>query len=265
VTAATPTAEFASLVYGPSGVTLDDPAEAFHEASSLYPDVAPGRLQSLLELHTNPALQQTVARASYTRDHLPGVDLPPLALGRVGLRDALVARRSRTEETPGPLSRAALGSLVGAAYRAADGRRPVPSGGALYPLELYVVALHVGGVDAGVHHYNPYLHRLESLGPVDRADVARTLVEPELVDGAAALIVLTAMFWRSRFKYGLRGYRFALLEAGHVMQNAVLAAAALGVAARPLGGYYDRLLDALVGADSLDEASVYALLLGGGA
>jgi SagB-type dehydrogenase family enzyme len=75
---------------------------------------------------------------------------------------------------------------------------------------------------------------------------------------------MTAMFWRSRFKYGLRGYRFALIEAGHVMQNAVLAAAALGIAARPLGGYYDRLLDALVGADSLDEASVYALLLGGG-
>jgi SagB-type dehydrogenase family enzyme len=72
------------------------------------------------------------------------------------------------------------------------------------------------------------------------------------------------MFWRSRFKYGLRGYRFALLEAGHVMQNAVLAAAALRVEALPVGGYYDRLLDGLVGADSLDEASVYALVLGGG-
>jgi SagB-type dehydrogenase family enzyme len=265
VTATTPTAEFASLVYGPGGVALDDPAELFHEASSLYPGVAPGRLQSLLELQTNPALQQTVARAGCTRDHLRGTDLPPVALGGIGLHDALLARRSRSAETPGSLSRAALGSLVGAAYRSADGRRPVPSGGALYPLELYVIALDVAGVETGVHHYNPYRHRLENLGPVDRADVARTLVEPELVESAAALVVVTAMFWRSRFKYGLRGYRFALLEAGHVMQNAVLAAAALGIPARPLGGYYDRLLDGLVGADSLDEASVYALLLGGGA
>ena len=48
------------------------------------------------------------------------------------------------------------------------------------------------------------------------------------------------------------------------MQNVVLAATALGIAALPLGGYYDRLLDGLVGADGLDEASVYALLLGGG-
>jgi SagB-type dehydrogenase family enzyme len=265
MTPTTPTAEFASLVYGPGGVTLDDPAEAFHEASSLYPDVAPGRLQSLLELQANPALQQTVARAGYTGDHLPGLDLPPVGLGRTRLHDALLARRSRTAETSGSLTRAALGSLVGASYRSTDGRRPVPSGGALYPLELYVVALDVDGVDAGVHHYNPYRHRLESLGPAARPDVAQTLVDPELADRAAALLVVTAMFWRSRFKYGLRGYRFALIEAGHVMQNAVLAAAALGIVARPLGGYYDRLLDALVGADSLDESSVYALLLGGGA
>ena len=201
MTAPIPTAEFASLVYGPGGVLLDDPAETFHEASSLYPDVAPGRLQSLLELQTSLALQQTVARAGFTRDHLPGTDLPPAALGTVALRDALVSRRSRTAETAGSLSLTALGSLVGAAYRSADDRRPVPSGGALYPLELYVVALRVDSVGAGVHHYSPYRHRLEFLRPVDHADVAPALVEPELVDTAAALIVLTAMFWRSRFKW----------------------------------------------------------------
>ena len=48
-----------------------------------------------------------------------------------------------------------------------------------------------------------------------------------------------------------------------MVQNAVLTAAALGLPALPLGGFYDRRLDALVGADGLDEASVYALLLGG--
>ena len=71
------------------------------------------------------------------------------------------------------------------------------------------------------------------------------------------------MFWRSRFKYGLRGYRFALLEAGHLVQNLVLAAGALEVGALPLGGFYDRRVDELVGADGLDEATVYAVLLGG--
>ena len=101
------------------------------------------------------------------------------------------------------------------------------------------------------------------LGPLEPRDLRAALVDPSLIDGAAALVVLTAMFWRSRFKYGLRAYRFALLEAGHVVQNAILAATALGLPALPIGGFYDRRLDALVGADGLDEASVYALLLGG--
>jgi SagB-type dehydrogenase family enzyme len=263
MTAPAPTAEFASLVYGPAGVALDDPAECFHEASSLYPGVAPGRLASLLELSRNPALQQTVARASYTRDHFPGIDLPPVSVGSVRLHHVLDERRSQTPAAAQPLSLAAVASILGAAYRSHEGRRPVPSGGALYPLELYLIALEVAELAGEITHYNPYRHRLERLRPVDRGAVARALVEPELVENAAALVVVTAMFWRSRFKYGLRGYRFALLEAGHAVQNAVLAAAALGIAARPLGGYYDRLLDSLVGADSLDEASVYALLLGG--
>ncbi len=77
------------------------------------------------------------------------------------------------------------------------------------------------------------------------------------------MIVVTALFWRSRYQYGPRGYRFALLEAGHLVQNALLAAAALRFEALPLGGFYDRELDDVVGADGLDEASVYALLLGG--
>ena len=258
-----PTAEFASLVYGSSGVSLDDPAEAFHEASRLYPDVAPGRLTALRELARNPELQRTVARSSRTHDHRPGIDLSSTRLGRARLHEAISARRSRAPSTPAQLSRVRLSALLEAAYRSSGGRRPVPSGGALYPLELYVAALAVEGVDPGVYHYHPFRHRLERLRGLERAEVAAALVDPQLAEHAAALLVVTAMFWRSRFKYGLRGYRFALLEAGHVMQNAVLAAAAMRLPALPLGGFYDCKLDELVGGDGLEEASLYALLLGG--
>jgi SagB-type dehydrogenase family enzyme len=154
--------------------------------------------------------------------------------------------------------------VLASAYRStAAGRRPVPSAGALYPLELYVAALAVEGVPAAVYHYHPFRHRLERLTAVSRPDVARALVDPALAEDAGALLVVSAVFWRSRIKYGLRGYRFALLEAGHVVQNAVLAAAAAGIAALPLGGFYDRRLDELIRVDGLDEASVYGLLLGG--
>ncbi|HWB23281.1 MAG TPA: SagB/ThcOx family dehydrogenase [Gaiellaceae bacterium] len=263
-----PTAEFASLVYGRAGVPLDDSAEAFHEASRLYPNIAPRRLAALRALATSPELQQTVLRSGRTHTQRPQIDLPERELPRSSLWDLLRTRRSKLESPGRSLGLGALSALLHASYAASprepEGtRRPVPSGGALYPLELYVLALEVEGLERCVSHYNPFRHSLEVLASVERADVGRSLVDPALADRAAALIVVTAMFWRSRFKYGPRGYRFALLEAGHLMQNAVLAATSLEIDALPLGGFYDRRLDSLIGADGLDEASVYALLLGG--
>ena len=263
-----PTAEFASLVYGVDGVPADDLAEAFHESSRLYPNVAPGRLAVLLELGRSPELQQTVSRSSRTHDHRPGIDLPHCP----ALRDPFGALlRRRASAAGGALRRmtlADLATVLGASYLAREWspgvvRRPVPSAGGLYPLDLYAIALEVDGLEQRAYHYNPFRHRLERLAEVGRDGVRAALVDPALVEGAAALLVVTAMFWRSRFKYGARGYRFALLESGHVVQNAVLAATALGLPALPLGGFYDRRIDELVGADGLDEATVYALLLGG--
>jgi SagB-type dehydrogenase family enzyme len=258
-----PTVEFASVIYGPEGVALDDPAENYHEASRLYPDAAPVRLPGLAELSWNAELEQTVTRASRTHDQRPGIDLPETRLGGARLRDVLFARRSRAPRSAAPLPKTALAALLGAVYRSRGGRRPVPSGGALYPLEVYVVALLVEQVEPAVYHYNPYRHRLERLRPADTENVGVALVDRQLLDRAAAVIVVTAMFWRTRFKYGQRGYRFALLEAGHLVQNVVLAAAALDVDALPLGGFYDSELDALVAVDGLEESTVYAVVLGG--
>ncbi len=70
------------------------------------------------------------------------------------------------------------------------------------------------------------------------------------------------MFWRSRFKYGARAYRFTLLEAGHVGQSFLLAAAALGLATTPLGGFYDRRVDEFLGIDGIHEAALYLLPVG---
>ena len=267
MTRVVPTAEFASLVYGPAGVALNDPAEAFHEASRLHPHIAPARLTTLQELSQSVELQQTAARASRTHDHRPGIDLTRGGLPRTPLRAALARRRSARAGASRSVGLDELGAVLEAGYgtrlRARELRRPVPSGGALYPLELYVLAVAVEQLEPSVVHYNPFRHRLETLGTLDPARAGEALVDRELVEGAAALVVVTAMFWRTRFKYGARGYRFALLEAGHVVQNLALAAAVLGLSALPIGGFYDRRLDALVGADGLDEATLYVLALGG--
>ena len=76
------------------------------------------------------------------------------------------------------------------------------------------------------------------------------------------MVALTGMFWRSRFKYGDRAYRFTLIEAGHVAQNLLLAAAALRLAAVPVGGFYDRAVDAVLGVDGIYEASLYLVPVG---
>ncbi len=178
---------------------------------------------------------------------------------------AVDERRSRRDFDGAPLSLVDLATILDTAYgRRGEDRRTVPSGGALYPLELYAAARRVEGISAGVHRYDPERHALEEqeLGDPWPALEAACPLSGLLRGGAAAVLVL-AVFGRTRFKYGQRGYRFALLEAGHVGQNAVLAASALGLAALPLGGFYDAQVDALVGADGLEESVVYGIVLGG--
>ncbi|MGZ4389482.1 MAG: SagB/ThcOx family dehydrogenase [Gaiellaceae bacterium] len=209
-----------------------------------------------------------MARSSRRHPHRDGVDLPwprrpPARLGRV-----LDRRRSSQPLRRAPLRLSQVSTLLDCAYGARETavgtRRTVPSGGALYPLELYAFCAAVEGVPCGLCHYDPFAHRLERLGGgAALQELAAALVDPAAVERAAVVLVVTAVLWRTRFKYGARGYRFALLEAGHVAQNVALACAGLRLPVLPIGGFYDRSVDAVVGADSLDEASLYVLAIGG--
>src|SRR5437867_2564855 len=87
-------------------------------------------------------------------------------------------------------------------------------------------------------------------------------VEREMVAGAAAMICLTAFFPRHERKYGEGGYRMLVAEAGHISQNLVLAATALGLAARPFGGVFDDLLNHDLGLDGAEEQFLLAVLVG---
>jgi SagB-type dehydrogenase family enzyme len=261
-----PTIDVAARIFG-DPLALDDPAESFHEASRLAPSTVAARMAGSARLAAEPLLQVSATRASRRHPHRAGVDLARSTLPRMPLRDALDRRRSGLGAAALPLRRRQLSALLSASYAARLRndrlRRPVPSAGGLYPLELYPVVRSVSGVKPGVYHYDPYVDRIELLGDGDpTAELAAAVVDPELAREAALTIALTAVFPRVRFKYGQRGYRFALLEAGHLAQNLVLTAAALRLAALPYGGFYDRRIDAIVGADGIDECSVYVLFFG---
>jgi SagB-type dehydrogenase family enzyme len=141
--------------------------------------------------------------------------------------------------------------------------RAVPSGGALYPLEIYLHAAQVDGLERGLFHYSPKEHRLHVLEAEDlRARVAASTLYPQYVERAALVVFITAMFERTTWKYGERGYRYALIEAGHVAQNLALVAAAMRLAAFSLGGYYDRDIDDLIGIDGVTHSTVCTVCIG---
>lgn len=252
-------------LYGEGEPRVDDPAELFHEASKLHPALAVRQAAGMARLAANGELQAAATLAHRGNPELPAYRLPPPRQPRCSLWAALDRRRSRRDFTGAALSRRSLATLLDAGYGLRAGnRRAVPSGGALYPLELHVAAHEVEGVGAGVYRYDPRRHALDEL---DRSDPWPRLHAacpfPGLLDGAAAVLLVLAVFGRTRFKYGQRGHRFVLLEAGHVVQNVVLAATALELPALPLGGFYDAQVDALLDADGVEESVVYGVVLGG--
>ncbi len=143
--------------------------------------------------------------------------------------------------------------------------RAYPSSGALYAVEVYPVVLRVEGLEPAVYHYRAVEHALEVVRPeIDQARVVAAVlpVEREMVAGAAALFCLSGVFPRHERKYGEGGYRMLVAEAGHISQNLILAATALGLAARPFGGVFDDLLNHDLGLDGEGEQFLLAVLVG---
>ncbi len=189
------------------------------------------------------------------------------------LRSVIRKRRSCRNFVPGTMPLSQLGDILANCYGTsglienANGQlsysRPVPSAGALYPLEIYVVTQSVGGVGDGVHHYNAVAHSLEQLkaGPVMQ-ELGDGLLGQYFLENASAVVLFSAVFERTMKKYGPRGYRYILLEAGHAAQNVCLLTAELGLSSLCIGGFHDHRLNRYLGLDGKAEAVVYMVGLG---
>jgi SagB-type dehydrogenase family enzyme len=165
----------------------------------------------------------------------------------------------------GVLSLEQLSLLLAATYGSLpeSQRRSVPSGGALYPLSVYVAVLGRAEIAPGIYWHDPVAHTLATIETHDPTSaINEAMISPSYVEGASAIVIVTAMFWRSRFKYGERGYRYVLLEAGHAMQNLLLAATASSIPALPLGGFFDDVIERLLRIDGVDEGVLYTCALG---
>jgi len=141
--------------------------------------------------------------------------------------------------------------------------RAAPSGGAIFPVELFPIVTAVDGVEAGVYHYHPARNVLELVRRGNQIDaLGEATSDPSTFQHAGVTIALAASFGKTSFKYGERGYRFVLLEAGHVAQNLLLAATSAGLGAVAIGGFLDDDLNSLTGLDGVDEAVLYMVVIG---
>ncbi len=194
----------------------------------------------------------------------PRVELPaPAQDGGPPLWRAMSDRRSIRDYQPDAITLEQLGQVLWAATGLAlsyerTGLRTAPSAGALYPIETYVAAHAVGGLDPGIWHYDIRAHTLELVraGNV-RLPVAHAALDQSIAAEANAVFMWSAVFARTTWKYRQRGYRYMYMEVGHIAQNAALAATGLGLATCQIAAIFDDEANALIGVDGHDESVIY--------
>jgi len=182
----------------------------------------------------------------------------------VSLEENLAKRRSVRDYTDEQLTMEEVSQLLWAAQGMTSDRgfRTAPSAGALYPLEVYLVAGHVKGLTTGVYHYNPKKHELLMVAEGDmRSRLAAAALGQSPVNNGAVSLVFTAVYGRTTGKYGDRGIRYVLMEIGHSAQNVCLQATAMGLGSVTIGAFYDKEVGRLLNL-SEEEEPLYIIPIG---
>jgi SagB-type dehydrogenase family enzyme len=178
------------------------------------------------------------------------VTLPPATrAGSLSVEEALRSRRSVRAYTAAPLTLVEISQLLWAAQglTGAEGGRTAPSAGALYPLELYVAAGNVTGLQPGIYRYRPGRHDLIRTEIGDRrSELAAAALGQRWVAAGAAILVFTAVYERTTVKYGDRGLRYVHMEVGHAAQNVYLQATTLHIGSVFVGAFRDEAVAKLL-------------------
>jgi len=174
---------------------------------------------------------------------MPFVELPPpQSLGSISFEETLKRRASRRSfDKTKSLTLQELSALLywSAGLKKNDdtqfSNRFYPSGGARYPLEIYLSLRESNACAAGIYHYNVRRHVLEQIHTSEGDKEIRTLPNYPWAADASILLFVTAIFERSMRKYKERGYRFTQLEAGGLFQNFYLVSTVLGLPCTGVG------------------------------
>jgi SagB-type dehydrogenase family enzyme len=233
--------------------------------AALHADLRGTRLTRRGATHLPPNVPRGTHKI-YPR--MPRIVLPEPRTLDTSLADALAGRRSGSPTHPGvPLLLDDVATMLGLALRKKVGttRRQYPSGGGLYPVETYLISTAIESQTPAAFHYDPTAHALERLWDLPPDFNIKMLGKwPDQLQ-FSNMIVFTSVWHRSAAKYGDLAYQHALLEAGHMSENVLLVAGALGLSVRPYSGFDDILTMRLLDLDEESEQPVHAIIVSKGA
>ena len=254
-------------------------AETFHNWSKLNRTNAADLGRRIAAIVRNPGILRMMSRSWKSYEGYPTIPLPRAGLGDVRLEDAIQGRRSLTTArktySGAPIDLEDLAAVLLHSYgvTGADDNpyfpgeklywRASPSAGGLHPLEIYPVVFDVNGLPSGIYHYRVVDHSLEVLSQRDpKEGFFQTVSDPTLGAGASVVLVITGVIRRTLTKYLFRGYRFAMTDAGALLQNLYLTSQGRGLGYCPIGGFYDDDLGRLIGIDNVDEHALVCFSMG---
>jgi SagB-type dehydrogenase family enzyme len=249
--------------------------ECFHEATKYWSETIDADLPRIMAYLTEQRAMLEVTRNRKNYRYSPRIRLPAPRPCSATLEKCLAQRRTFHEYAAAPVALATVASVLFDALaptrefllsKEHDYRlkvRPYASGGGLYPIEIYPMLFNVGDLPALVTHYDPLKHCLDVISPSTREEILSACndVGGQLA-AAAGVIVLTGVLERTTVKYGLRGYRFALLETGEIAQNLSLCAVAHRLGTLPWGGYDDDRVADLLHIDNVGEVVFHCMAFG---
>ncbi len=204
-----------------------------------------------------------------TYPRLPKIYLPSL-IKQSHFSKILEARFSARNFSPKPISKDKLFYLIHEAAGLTrfgksfdNSRRTYPSAGARYPLELYLVILNCESLKKGLYHYNVKENCLEQLLGKDLKNwVVEVTGKQEWIRNAAVIFIITGVLDRTRVKYGERGYRYVLMEIGHLGQNIQLLSTEQDLGSCVIGGYVDSEVNKLLDINLQKEVTLYLIAVG---
>ena len=228
----------------------------------------------------------------FESDQSKGIDPPPFSKPITGAVTTLTqfddilptsdymklldTRRSLRDYSGKPMTQAELAFMLWSAQGVQSYRgqvatfRTVPSGGARHPFETYIAVQSVEGLEPGLYRYLPLENvgeravKIERLGSIeDYTDKITAMLAGQAWAAKAPVVLFySCVPYRAEWRYDSAAHRVVLIDLGHLGQNAMLSAVALGLGSCCMAAYDQQLCDEVLGLDGQDEYTVYAISVG---